>query len=129
MKKYICEKSYYDPSCIGCEHSEEHNRKINCLGGKCFNAANVFAKRNKNCTECEYSESCDQYDAKKNRSKQFIARKKEAEKKGIQAKETNEQIIAMQNGLSNPVIDLFKRGEDCGRYKELIVLAKCKEVK
>lgn len=127
--KMICEKAYYDPSCMACPHSEEHEHTNTCIGTKCMAAANAFAKRNKNCIECEFSKTCEQYSAKKQSSIDFKKRRAHAEKVGRGYVEPDERIVEIQQRLENPVVDLFKRGEDCGSYNALITFAKCKEVK
>lgn len=128
--KMICEKANEYEECESCYHGKVHEKKLpQCLNTKCCMLANLFAMRNIDCTICEYSETCDQYKAKKQSSIEFKKRKQQAEKTGRDYEDPDERILEIQQRLQDPVVNLLKKGEDCGKYRELIFTVKCKEVK
>lgn len=93
MSKVKCEQS--ELSCIGCGHNGEHKKYIVCEGEKCSIDGDLFAKENKNCLECVYSENCLQWMSRKN-SKHNI-----------------------------PPIDLFVKPDECGEYRKRTKYVKC----
>jgi hypothetical protein len=127
--KVICEKANEYEICESCDHSKVHDQTLpKCLNARCYMVANAFAIKNIDCTRCEYSETCEQYDAKKQSSIEFKRRKQQAEKTGKDYEEPDERILEIQQRLQNPVVNLLTHGEDCGKYRELFFYVKCKEV-
>jgi hypothetical protein len=128
--KMICEKANKYKACESCYHSKVHERILPmCLNTTCLMVANTFAIKNIDCESCEYLETCDQYAAKKQTSSDFKKRKEQAEKTGRNYEEPDERIIEIQQRHQNPVINLKKHGNDCGKYRELLFRVSCKEVK
>jgi hypothetical protein len=127
--KMICEKANECEACKYCYHSKVHESRLPlCLRTMCVRVAKDFATKNIDCEHCEYSKTCDQYAAKKQSSSDFKKRKEHAEKTGRNCEEFNERILELQQRYANPVIDLEKHGEDCGKYRSLLFRASCKEV-
>ena len=54
----ICEKNNHGPLCRDCKHGIRHEAKETCIGARCYTYAIDFAKRNKQCSTCEYKEEC-----------------------------------------------------------------------
>jgi hypothetical protein len=128
--KAICDKAGKYDVCEHCYHGKEHDAVLpQCLNSKCMLVANAFALDNYDCTQCKHSETCEQYEAKKQSSEMFIKRKEHEEKMGRTFHVYDEQLLSVQQRLRNPVVNLINSGEDCGKYRELLFTVSCKEVK
>ena len=95
-----------------CDHKEPHLDKNPC-GKICTAEAVIFAKENKNCVGCIYSDNCDQWIRRKNNEICNNPKEKKTEKR----KYTLSPLRP---------IDLLKNGEDCKEYRNRKKFTECK---